>query len=257
MTNTVETISIADSIINTYIPVTSTIVVAIATVVLVWLTSKYVRLTTHMVEDLKRSKEPVINVDFELPDHSLQLVLKNIGQSAAKNVKISILKDADWIRGHSDTKGLSGMPPFDKGVSYLVPGRTLKYWVGYPDWKKSEEHDFTISFQVDFENDQGNPFQHRIDIDMNQFQGVLFESFKDPSLFVADAIKETERSRRSQSRMTNMFNRPPQKIRCPICAESIMEKAEKCIHCGEWINKENPNKKVEPTRTTPVDEVDE
>ena len=167
------------------------------------------------------------------------------------------MKDVDWIRGHSDKTGLSEIPPFDKGVSYLVPGRTLKYWVGYPDWKKSKGQDLAISLHVDFENDQGVSFQHQIDIDMSQLQGVLFESFKDPNLYVADAIKQAERSRSSQSKMTRMFNRPPSKVPCPICAESIMGKAEKCIHCGEWINKENPNKKVESTRTTPADEAND
>lgn len=31
---------------------------------------------------------------------------------------------------------------------------------------------------------------------------------------------------------------------CPFCAEEIKIKAKKCKHCGEWINKKNPNKNI-------------
>lgn len=230
--------------VTTYIPVISTIVVAVATVFLVCLTSKYVRLTKHMVDDLRKSKDPAINVDFELPDHWLRFVVKNVGQSPAKNIKFMVRKDINLIQGQNDQHGLFGIPPIKHGISYLVPGRTIKYLVGLPDWRQNETQDLVISLLVKFENDSGDVFEHSVDIDMNQFKGVLFESFKDSNLAVVDVIKETERNRRSDESMRSMTNRFIQKKTCSTCGETVMATAKKCIHCGEWINDENSQPEV-------------
>lgn len=79
--------------LSTYLPLASTFVVAAATVALAWLTSKYVRLTGKLVEETQRSREPSVTVDFEIPDHSLRLIIINHGMSPAKNIRISVLKD--------------------------------------------------------------------------------------------------------------------------------------------------------------------
>lgn len=68
---------------------------------------------------------------------------------------------------------------------------------------------------------------------------VLFESFKDPGLAVAEAIRDTESSRRSHERSREMFStlgRRPKKV-CPMCAELIPEEAKKCSHCHELLEK--------------------
>jgi hypothetical protein len=238
-----DTLQIMDSFINTYIPVISTLVVAVATIVLVWLTSKYVRLTKQMVDDMKRSKEPAINIDFEIPDGSLRFIINNTGLSPAKNIRFTVVKDVDWLRGGNKENGIAGLAPINHGISYLVPGRTLKYLLGYPDWRTNEKQDLLISIHVEFENIEGRTFTHDIDIDMSQFKGVLFESFKDSNLAVADAIKETEQRRQTEKNVHRMFSRRQAKKQCPVCNELIMTNATKCIHCGEWIKNEEGQKK--------------
>jgi len=192
-----------------------------------------------MVDELKKSKEPVISVDFEMPDYSLRFIVKNIGQSPAKNIRFSVKKDADWIGGRNKQRGLLGCPPVDHGISYLVPGRTLKYFLGYPDWKEGGDQNLIISLRVDFENDRGDRFNSDIDIDMNQFKGVLFDSFRDSNMAIADAIRSAERSRSSKEKTHTFLQCPPAKKCCPVCGELILEKAKKCMHCGEWIEAEN------------------
>ncbi len=141
MTNLVEPARI---FLTTYIPVISTAVVAIATVILVWLTSKYVRLTNYMVEDIKRSREPSINVDFELPDGFLRFAISNSGLSPAKNIRFLVQNDVDWIKDGSGNAGLARLAPIKNGISYLAPNRTLKYGVGLFSFKGTESEN-TVS----------------------------------------------------------------------------------------------------------------
>jgi hypothetical protein len=78
-----------------------------------------------------------------------------------------------------------------------------------------------------------------VDYDFSQMREVLFESFKDPGLAVAEAIREAESSRRSHERTREMFTRlgrAPMKT-CPMCAELIPGEAKKCSHCHELLEK--------------------
>src|SRR5574340_119341 len=123
--------------VTIYIPLASTIIVAITTIVLAWLTSRYVRLTGILVEETKLSRAPSVYVDFEMPK-DLRLVVANYGQSTAKNIKMKVLKDASWLK---EDRCLTESVPVKKGISHLTPGRKLKYYLGYPHWDgvKDEE----------------------------------------------------------------------------------------------------------------------
>jgi len=46
--------------VTSYLPLASTLVVSAATVVLVWLTGRYVRLTAKTVEESQKSREPSV-----------------------------------------------------------------------------------------------------------------------------------------------------------------------------------------------------
>ena len=67
---------------------------------------------------------------------------------------------------------------------------------------------------------------------------VMFESFTDSNLAVAEAIRDTERKRQSHERTRSMLNGSTTRKRkqCPMCAEMIPEEAKKCSHCNEIIN---------------------
>ena len=228
--------------ISTHIPVISTAMVAIATVVLVWLTSRYVRLTGRMVEEMRKSREPVVICDFELPDGSLRFVVRNAGQTLAKNIRITIRQDIDCIRGRKGMTGVAGLPPIERGISYLAPGRTLKYYLGVPDLQGIENKEVLVSLQIEFENERGTEFISGFDFDINQFSGVLFGSFRDPSLEIADSIRNADSSRKLDESAKQLSERLSRQLSrespCPYCCELVNENAKKCKHCGEWISED-------------------
>jgi hypothetical protein len=127
-----------------------TIVVAVATAVLAWLTSRYVRLTGELVEESRRSREPSVAVDFEMPDRSLRLIVCNYGRSPAKDVRITVLKDVTWLRGSQSRTGLADIGPVKNGISYLTPSRRLRYYLGFPNWKDTLDEGMEVSLQIRF-----------------------------------------------------------------------------------------------------------
>lgn len=235
MTNTLQQLGPWAS---TYIPLISTIVVAVATVVLVLLTSRYVRLTRSLVEETQRSREPSVTLDFEIPDRSLRLVLTNHGQSSAKNIRIGLLKDVSWIERGRGPSGFAESALIKDGISYLTPSRKLKYFIGYPSWRDTPDEQMEASFSLSYEDERGKRFAHNVDFDFGQMREVMFESFTDSNLAVAEAIRDTERKRQSHERTRSMLNGSTTRKRkqCPMCAEMIPEEAKKCSHCNEIIN---------------------
>jgi hypothetical protein len=228
--------------VTTYLPLTSTIVVAAATVALVWLTSRYVRLAGRMVEESQKSREPSVTVDFEIPDQSLRLVVENRGLSPAKNVRIAVLKDVQWLRMGTGRQGLADCGPIKEGISYLTPSRKLKYFLGFPNWTDTSDDQMEASLRVTYESEAGRQYDHIVDFDFDQMREVLSESFKDSNLAVAEAIRESERDRRlheSTRQMLGSFGARKRK-KCPMCAEMIPEEAKKCAHCQEMQQNSRP-----------------
>jgi hypothetical protein len=225
--------------VSIYIPLATTIIVAFATVVLVWLTSRYVRLTGHLVEETKLSRAPSVHIDFEMPNNQLRLVVANYGQSTAKNIKMTVLKDVAWLRTRKDASGLTGIAPIRNGISHLTPGRKLKYYLGYPNWNGIKDEDMAVSIRVVYDDEFSKHHEHIVDYDFDQMREVLFESFKDPGLAVAEAIRDVERDRQSNESTKQWFNAigSRKKMKCPMCAELIPEEAKKCSHCHEILNK--------------------
>lgn len=228
--------------VTTYLPLTSTIVVAAATVALVWLTSRYVRLTGRMVEESQKSREPSVTVDFEIPDASLRLVVENRGLSAAKNVRIAVLKDVQWLRMGKGRKGLADCAPMKEGISYLTPSRKLKYYLGIPNWRDTSSDQMEASLRVTYENEAGRQYDHTVDFGFDQIREVLSESFKDSGLAVAEAIRESERDRQSRESIREMFSSfgAREMKKCPMCAEMIPKEAKKCAHCQEMQENSGP-----------------
>lgn len=225
-----------------YVSVASTAVVAVATVLLAVFTWKYMRLTGSLVQESRRLRDPLVTVDFEMPDHSLNLAVENHGLSPARDVRIEVLQDSEWIRAGKDEVGLKGIEPVVKGVSYLTPGRKLKYRVGFLDWRNKPDHP-TVSLRVSYSSLDGEVFERVIDFDFEQLSGVLFDSFRDPIQTVAEAIRDVERNRESRGRLDEVF--APATKPCRMCAETILADAKKCWHCSEM---QAPARR--PTRTS-------
>lgn len=226
----------------TAISIISTVVVAIATVVLTILTGRYVRLTKIMV-----TQEPNVYVDLEFPESIFRFVVGNSGSSPAKNIQFDILSDVDCIFSfyEKNKAGISTIPIFKNGISYLSPGRILKFWVGNFNnsvMKDSKCKEFRVV--VRFENSRGKRFEIDTTIDLGQYDHVLFESFRDINMAiekVIDTIRDVERDRRTFNNREPLIIGVKRKA-CPICGEMVNSSARKCKHCGEWIKEKSKNR---------------
>lgn len=96
-----------------------------------------------------------------------------------------------------------------------------------------------VSLRVTYENEGGKQYEHTVDFDFGQMREVLFESFKDPNLTVADAIRDSERNRQSHESTRQLLSKlgGGNMTHCPMCAERIPEEAKKCSHCQEFLEK--------------------
>jgi len=212
----------------------STIVVALATVFLVWLTSKYVRLTKSMADEMKASRGPSVYVDIEAPGQMFNLTVGNSGRSPAVNIRFTVEKDIKGLSYGKDEKGIESIPIIKKGISYLPPGRTLKWRAGVFRPTKDESQSNALQMEIFFENEQGKEFKRNFIIDMSLYDAVLFESYRDPSKDVAQAIERVESRIGSRSR-SNTFTEMIGKKSCPMCGERIQYEAKKCPFCHEII----------------------
>jgi hypothetical protein len=238
-----------DSTIAVYVSLAGTIVVTVATVVLAGLTFRYVKLTGRLVEESQRLRDPVVTVDFELPDFIMLVVVENHGLSPARNIRLELSRDSDWLRGRGDATGLSEAQPFSSGVSYLTPGRKLKYEAGVPNWREMPDGPVEVAFRLTYESLSGERFQEDVRYDFRQMERVLFDSFRDPNEAVAKAIRDAESSRRSQGQMGRIMRSltTAQSKRCEMCAETILGDAKKCKHCGAIQESKLPSRRVPQT----------
>jgi hypothetical protein len=71
-----------------------------------------------MVEEIQKSREPEVTLDFEMPDEEIRLVVENHGLSPARNVQITVLKGAQLFQ---ELQGFADYWPLKDGISYLTP----------------------------------------------------------------------------------------------------------------------------------------
>ena len=219
--------------IGANLPLVSTVVAAIATVVLAVLTAKYVRLTARLVEESQKSREPSINVDFELQKQCLKMIIENRGMTAAKNLRIYVTKDIEWISPKKGKVGIASLDVVRKGISYIAPSRQFKYWLGYPAWRNIDSSEMSVSIKVEFENEKGKKSERYVMFDFEQMNDVLLESYMNPSQAVADAILETNKDRGSRGATDIMEKLMNPEKKCTMCAMAIPREAKKCHFCGE------------------------
>lgn len=210
------------------------ILLVVLTGIYVFLTRQYVILTRQTVAQMKASRDPSVYIDLEFPDNTVRGVIGNLGQSAAINIKFKVVDNIPWVRM---SRGLLSLEPINDGISYLPPGRTLKYSLSSVNWAQLNKENAILKIQVSYENETREQFKREYVIDISQYNGVLFETYKDTSMeVVANAIRETGNSRHPDTNQHGTYRVIPsgQKI-CPMCAELIPIAAKKCSHCNELL----------------------
>jgi len=203
-------------------------VTAITTLVSTAFTAIYVILTSRMLREVRKAKEPFVTIDMELPDSMLRLIVVNLGQSPARNIRFAIEHDIQWLSIYN-SNGIASIPAIRNGISALAPGRSLRFNAGVVHGIPKDK-ETVLSVKIMFEDEGGKYYSRKETIDISQFNDVLLESFEDSNKGVEEAIKSLGHS--LTSKQTDGFQFITSK-ECPMCAERIPSKAKKCSHCGE------------------------
>ena len=99
----------------------SPFVTAGATVVLAFITLRYVRLTQEI---LKATNKPEVIIFLREKDDSIILCIQNIGTGYASDVKFT--GDLSFKPHASGDKTLEELEPFKSGINYLGPGHQIE-----------------------------------------------------------------------------------------------------------------------------------
>lgn len=217
-----------------------TIIVTVANVFLVILTSIYVYLTRQIVNETKANRDPTVFVDLEFPEREARVAIGNSGQTPAVNIKFDVQEDVPWRGLGRYSEGLKGLEVIKNGVSYLPSNRTLKYSAGTPEWDKVDDKKRLLKIKVSYQNESGKKFDREYFIDLLQYKSILYESFRDSNMEVAKAIRDTEQSQYIRERVDKRlrdsgFHNISEKC-CSMCAELIPREAKICSHCGEVLD---------------------
>lgn len=203
----------------------------VATVVLARLTSKYVRLTSSLVDETRAARAPEVVADLQFEDIMPRFVISNRGPTAAYNVRIKVAeKNVAWKESKHDLK-IEELAPVKKGVSFLPPGRTMRYMVRMIDWEKTFKTDAAVAFDVTYLDDRGREIHREYSIEFAAFDSMLVEGgHRQPHQVIADAIR-----RAAEHIKPRQFFIP--RVRpCPVCGERIKAEARKCPHCLEAVD---------------------
>jgi hypothetical protein len=211
---------------------------ALATVVLVFLTYRYVRLTSALVEEARASRVPTVFLDIELGDLP-KLVIGNVGTAPAFKLRFEVLADVPWrSMGKGHVSGIKALAPIKQGISYLAPGRILKFFPGDIDDKSQFFSAVSvIRIRLHYDTESGRTITRDVSFGMGSYSGVAVESFSDPFREIARQIREAAHELRRQDDPLRAMNRLFKKA-CPTCGEQVMSSAKKCRFCMEPIPSE-------------------
>jgi hypothetical protein len=215
------------------------VITALATAVLAWLTYRYVRLNTSMLEEAKASRGPIVYVDLELSGRKIKLVVGNSGVGPAHNIKINVLDSIPWENAEN-LQGIENLAPIRNGITYLAPNRIFKFEAGWVEWKTLVGVGSSVTFKIRYDDHLGKSHQSEVFIDMDQYSNVLLESFSNAESEIARAIKDANTRSFSHKTLDSISSRMFKK-NCPYCRELIAKNATKCPKCYEHLpdNSEN------------------
>jgi len=197
----------------------SSAITAIVTIFLVSFTYRYVRLTRHMLDHKRESKSADLLIDLEFTSNTAYFVVKNVGGSPATEITFDVEDTVPWQHG------LKELEIVREGISYLPAGRTLKFWMDYPDWKAIAPKKSLLRVMASYLAD-GVRKQRDVIIDLAQFRGTAIEI--PPERQIAEAIRRLS----DNQRFNRMFSIQPKMKACPECAENIKFAAKRCHFCG-------------------------
>ena len=215
----------------------SALITTVATVAVAYLTWRYVLFTRQLVEESRANRSAEVFIDIDMGNHDIKLVIGNTGRSAARNITLKVSDDIPW-RESPHYKGLSNLAPVLSGISYLAPGRILKYTAGHVDWNRDKPITGYAKFVLGYESSNGARRTEEFSVSLAEYDGVLLESFSNPSSQIAREISRLRDEMRSNQTADKFVSRIFKK-NCPYCGKSVSASARKCPHCLEFLKNRN------------------
>ena len=162
-----------------YIILLASVISALATVVLAVLTSRYVKLTYEMVNEIKKSRNPIVIINFikRIGHHmtKIDLIISNKGLSPAKDIRlkaehgIKFLK-TELVKGESETTilQLNELPIFKDSLPYLAPGKDISHNVGSIDNEDIQKNPY-VWINYSYKTEAGETIYSNIKLDLRYF----------------------------------------------------------------------------------------
>ena len=213
------------------------------------LTGLYIKLTGEMVRQMRAAREPSVYADIEVNGGKHIIIVGNCGESPAVNIRFSFI-------GASPLRDINGIPSADKTlaqqpITFLAPNKILKFWAGYVDFNAQQPVPELV-IRIAYENEKGKRFSRTCRINVLNLDNLLFETFRDSSQDIADAIREGNQEKslkhflRNDLLIPNGFGAQKQhkdkrlRVPCPTCSEMVLLDARKCRFCREVIDRPEP-----------------
>src|ERR1017187_3758600 len=212
------------------------VVSAFTTGILAYLTLKYVRLTSLLAGQGQAAREPSVFVDFELDSvDEVIIIIGNSGPTSAQGIRFDVTDNIPW-REPSVFPSLASLPAFRDGLPHLAPGRSIRFRVGYIDWRAATEGNRWLNIAASYRGDSGLLLEHVSTINFGRYAGMSADSFDKPVVRTADAIERLVTNTEQEAHIDE--TRRESGVQCPACAGRIPRAAKKCMHCLEWLERQ-------------------
>ncbi len=132
------------------------------------------------VREMQEAREPSVYLEIELPSQHSTIVVGNYGLSPALNVQFEVDDKAPWHPMLVAPKSLSQSDVVRNGISFLGPGRTLRYIGGNMDWQKLTAENAVIFITITFENEAKKKFTKRYELNMLFAKSLRFDTYSRP-----------------------------------------------------------------------------
>jgi hypothetical protein len=147
-----------------------------------------------------------------------------------------VRRDVEWIRGwKGENTGIASLPIMRNGISYLAPGRSLKFSAGSFLPTRAEEIHGALEMQVRYETESGKKVSRDVVIETNLYSAVRFDSYRDSGWQIAEELRSLQRRMDSDRALQRSPFRLVGKRVCPNCGEHIAKAAKKCHFCLEFL----------------------
>ena len=161
------------------------ILIIVFTAVVAVCTGLYSAFTGWLAWETRRMRqqqsEPRVSVQAEVDQDGhpgYELVIRNVGQGPARDVKFSFTGDPSYLRNSFIGKAppkVDELPAIRNGIDFMEAGFTLRFTLGTvteEEFRRAAQEPWTINVQ--YNSIIGKPMRNTYVVDFSQFEGTLF-----------------------------------------------------------------------------------